>query len=99
MCPKGVVHNLLVQLFTLGNSKIEVFETYFFDTVIISNDHPRYVKHVFGRIYEFVMLFSYWVRGADVPRDWSTTCLCSFSHWAAHKSKFLKHIFYDTVII
>ena len=32
--PKGLVHNLLVQLFTLGSSKIEVFETCFFDTMI-----------------------------------------------------------------
>ena len=32
--PKGLVHKLLVQFFTLGSSKIEVFETCFFDTVI-----------------------------------------------------------------
>ena len=32
--PKGLVHNLLMQVFTLGSSKIEVFETYFSDTVI-----------------------------------------------------------------
>ena len=32
--PKGLVHNLLMQIFTLGSSKIEVFETYFFNTVI-----------------------------------------------------------------
>ena len=32
--PKGWVHNLLMQFFTLGTSKIEVFETYFSDTVI-----------------------------------------------------------------
>ena len=31
---KGWVHNLLVQFFTPGSSKIEVFEAYFFDTVI-----------------------------------------------------------------
>ena len=30
----GPVHNLLVQFFTPGSSKIEVFETYFFDIVI-----------------------------------------------------------------
>ena len=29
----GLVHNLLMQFFTLGSSKIEVFETYFFDVV------------------------------------------------------------------
>ena len=33
--PKGLVHNLLMQFPTLGCSKIEVFETCFFDTVII----------------------------------------------------------------
>ena len=27
--PKGLVHHLLMQFFTLGSSKIEVFETYF----------------------------------------------------------------------
>ena len=32
--PKGLVHNLLMLFFTLGSSKIEVFETHFFDTVI-----------------------------------------------------------------
>ena len=31
--PKGLVHSLLMQFFTLGSSKIEVFES-FFDTVI-----------------------------------------------------------------
>ena len=32
--PKGLVHNLLMQFFALDGSKIEVFEIYFFDTVI-----------------------------------------------------------------
>ena len=27
---KGLVHNLLMQFFTMGSSKIEVSETYFF---------------------------------------------------------------------
>ena len=31
---KGLVHNLLMQFFTLVSSKIEVFGTYFFDIVI-----------------------------------------------------------------
>ena len=31
--PKGLVHNLLMQFFTLGSSKIEVFETCFFDVL------------------------------------------------------------------
>ena len=32
--PKGLVHNLLMPLSTLGSSKIEVSKTYFFDNVI-----------------------------------------------------------------
>ena len=55
----GPVHNLLMQLFTLGSSNIEVFETCFFDIVTTQNDHPRYVKHVLGRIYVFLTLFGY----------------------------------------
>ena len=32
---KGWVHNLIVHFFTHGSSKMEVFETYFLDIVII----------------------------------------------------------------
>ena len=59
----GPVHNLLVQFFTLGSSKIEVFETCFFDVVTTQNDHPRYVKHVLGRVYTIFTPFGYQVRG------------------------------------
>ena len=31
--PKELVHSLLMQFFTLGSSKIEVFKTCFFDIV------------------------------------------------------------------
>ena len=34
MSPQGLVHNLLMQFFTLGSSKIEVFKTGFYDIVI-----------------------------------------------------------------
>ena len=57
--PKGLVRNLLMQFFTLGGSKIEVSETYFFDILTTLNDHPRYVRHVLGRIYVFFTLFGY----------------------------------------
>ena len=92
---KGLVHNLLMQFFTVGSSKIEVFETSFSDTVITENDHPSYVKHVLGRIYVF--FHPIWVLGrggeGGSPRDWYTTCSCSFSPWAAQKSKLLELIF------
>ena len=57
--PKGLVHNLLMQFFTMGSSKIEVFETDIFYIVPTQYDHPRYVKHVLGRIYIIFTLFGY----------------------------------------
>ena len=56
-----------MQFFTLGSSKIEVFETYFFDIMTTQYDHPRYVRHVLGRIHVFFTLFGYWVRGGGGP--------------------------------
>ena len=58
----GPVHHLLLQFFTRGSSKIEVYELCFFDIVTTQNDHPRYVKHVLGRIYMFFTLFGYYLR-------------------------------------
>ena len=74
--PKGLVRNLLFHFFTLGSSKFEVLQTYFFHVVITQNDHPRYVKHDLGRIYVFFTLFGYWVWGGgclDVPLQFLPT--------------------------
>ena len=57
------MHYLLRQFFTLRSSKIEVSELYFFYIVTTRYDHPRYVKHVLGRIYVFFTFFGYWVWG------------------------------------
>ena len=57
------MHNLLMQFFNPDSSKIEVFETYFFDIVTTQNDHPSYGKHVLGRIYVFFTRFGYQVWG------------------------------------
>ena len=57
--PKGLVHNLLMQFFTLDSSKIEVFETCFYDIVTMPYDHPGNVKQVLGCIYMFFTLFGY----------------------------------------
>ena len=73
MSPKGLVHSVRMQFFTLGRSKMEVFETCFYDIVTTQYDHPSYVKHVFGRIYLFFTLFGYWAHGGGgglSPKAW-----------------------------
>ena len=56
--PKRLIHNLVMQFFNLGTSKMQFsYKAYFFDTVTTKNDHPIYVKHVLGRIYLFFTLF------------------------------------------
>ena len=88
------MHNLLMQFFNPDSSKIEVFETCFFDIVTTQNDISSYAKHVLGRIYVFFTLFGYQVRGGGgLPRDGCTTCLCSFSTRTAQKWKFSKLVF------
>ena len=52
-----------MQFFTVDSSKIEVFETCFFDIVTTQCHHPRYVKHVLGRTCMMFTPFGYWVRG------------------------------------
>ena len=51
--PKGLVHNLRMQFFTVDISKFEVSKTYFYDVLITQNDHPTYVWYVVGIIYLF----------------------------------------------
>ena len=46
-----------MQFFTLGSSKIKIFE-FFFHIVTTQYDHPRYVKHVSARIHVFFTLFA-----------------------------------------
>ena len=66
--PKGLLHNLLMQLFTSDSSKMEVFQTCFYDIVITYNDHSRYLKHVLGRIILSFPYFVYALLGVDSLR-------------------------------
>ena len=54
-------------IFHLGSSKIGVFQTQFFDTVITQSDHRRYVKPVLGSISVLFTLFGYiwWARQGE----------------------------------
>ena len=62
------MHNLLMQFFNPDSSKIEVFETFFFDIVTTQNDISSYAKHILGRIYVFFTLFGCWVGGGGVSQ-------------------------------
>ena len=85
-------HNLLVQLSSLGRSKMEISETDFFDILTIQNDQISYVKHVLDPLHVFFTLFG--CGGGGVPRGLGhTTCLCNFQASAAQKWKFPKLIF------
>ena len=64
--PKGMVHSLLVQFFTVDSSKTEVFKTCFFDIVTTQYDRPSYLKQILGRSWVFFTLFGYWVGGGGV---------------------------------
>ena len=57
-------HNLLVRFFGLGCSKMEIFETDFFDTLTIQNDQISYVKHVLAALHVFLTLFGCGMGGA-----------------------------------
>ena len=74
---KGLVHNLLMQFFTLDSSNYQFSESYFTDIVTTQYDHPRYVKHVLGMIYALFTLFGYYC--GRWATDWYTACSCSFS--------------------
>ena len=74
--PKRLVHNVLLQFFTLG----EVSEPFFFDTVTAQNDHPTYVKHVLGSIYVFSTLLGYSVQGRETSRGIGTQFAYSAFH-------------------
>ena len=96
----GEVHNLLMQFFTPGSSKIEVFETCFFDILTTQNDISSYAKACFRpylRVFHPIWVLGPGGGGGGLPRDGCTTCLCSFSTRTAQKSKFSKLVFFDIV--
>ena len=93
----GPVHNLLMQFFTPGSSKIEVFETCFFDIVTTRNDHPSYGKHVLGRIYVFFTLFGYQVGGGGVSQGTGAQPAYAVFTPDSSKIEVFKTCFFDIV--
>ena len=88
------MHNLLMQFFTPDSSKMEVFETYFFDIVTTQNDHPSYGKHVLGRIYVFFTLFGYQVGGGGVSQGIGTQPAYAIFHYGQLKNRSFRNLFF-----
>ena len=85
-----------MQFFTLGSSKIE-FETCFYDIVITKNDHPRYVKHVLGRIFLFFILFGYGAGGGS-PKGLAHNLLMQFFTLGSSQIEVSETYVFDIVI-
>ena len=97
----GPVHNLLMQFFSPGSSKIRVFETCFYDILTTRCDHPRYVEHVLRRIYVFFTLLGYlvsWRGGGGSPKGWEHNLLMYFFTLICSKIEVLETCFFDIVI-
>ena len=95
----GLVHNLLMQFFTLGSSKIKVFETCVYDIVTTRYDHPRYVKHVLGRIYVFLGISSGGGGGGGgAPKGLVHNLLLQYFTVASSKIEVFEAYFFDIVI-
>ena len=89
------MHNLPMQFFTPGSSKIEVSKTCFFHIVTTQYDHPRYVKHIWGRIYVFSTLFGCWVRGGGgAPKALVHNLLMQFFTLGSSKIEVSKTCFF-----
>ena len=69
---KGLGHNLLMQFSTLSSSKMEIFETNFFDALTIHNDPISYANHVLDPLYVFFTLFGCWRRDGGLLNDFLT---------------------------
>ena len=89
-----------MQFFTLGSSKIEVFESCFFDVVTTQNDHPKYVTHVLGCICVFFILFGYWVRGGGgSPKGLVHNLLMQFFTLDSSKIEVFETCFFFDIVI
>ena len=88
------MHNLLMQFFTPDTSKIEVFETCFFDIVTTQNDHPSYAKHVLGRIYVFFNPFGYQVGGGEGSQGTGAQPAYAVFHTGQLKNRSFRNLFF-----
>ena len=90
--PKGLVHNLLMQFFTVESSKIVFFEFCFFLYIVTTqNDHTRYANHVLGRICVFLTPFG--GGGGGAPRGLGTQPAYAAFHPGQLKNGSFRNLF------
>ena len=94
--PRGLGHNLLMRFFSLSNSKMEISETEFFDTLTTQNDQISYAKHVLAPLDVFFTLFRCW---GGVPRGLGHNLLMRFSNLSSSKMETSETDFFDTLTI
>ena len=85
-----------MQFFTPRSSKIEVFETCFYDVLTTQYNHPSYVKHVLGCIYVFFTQFGYKVGGGS-PKGLVHNLLMQFFTPRSSKIEVFETCFFDVV--
>ena len=84
--PRGLGHNLLMQFFRLGSSKMENSKTDFFDNLTIQNDQISYAKHVVAPLYAFFTLFvCLGGGGGGLPRGLGHNLLMQLSRLSSSK--------------
>ena len=64
---------MLMQISTLGSSKMEIFKPDFFDVLTIHNDQISYVKHILDCLYVFFTLFRGWRGDWGLLNDFVTS--------------------------
>ena len=92
-------HNLLMQFAGLGNSKMEISETDFFDTLTIQNDQISYVKHVLDPVHVFFTLFGCGGGGGGTKGSRAHNLLMQFSGLGSSKMEISETDFFDTLTI
>ena len=88
-----------MQFSRLNSSKMEIFETDFFDTSTIQNDQISHVKHVLAPFYVFFTLFGCWGGGGGLPRGLGRNLLMQFSRLNSSKMEIFETDFFDTSTI
>ena len=97
--PRGPGHNLLMWFSNLGNSKMEISKTDFFNILTIQNDQISYVKHVLAPFYVSFTLFGCFGVGWGAPKGPGHNLLMRVSNLRNSKMEISKTDFFYILTI